>query len=63
MIDRLGSRPPKERLRSSIEAVCAAREWTTSGETARFLRFSQRNLSSRHLTPIVEAAAATLASR
>ena len=55
MIDRLGSRPRKERLRSSIEAVCAAREWTTSGEIARFLRFSQRNLSSRHLTPMVEA--------
>ena len=55
MIDRLGSRPRKERLRSSIEAVCAARDGTTSGEIARFLRFSQRNLSSRHLTPMVEA--------
>lgn len=55
MIDRLGSRPRKERLRAAIEAICMAREWTTSGEMSRFLRFSQRNLSSRHLTPMVEA--------
>ena len=55
MINRLGSRPRKERLRAAIEAICAARTWTTSGEIARFLRFSQRNLSSRHLAPMVEA--------
>ena len=55
MIDRLGSRPRKERLRAAIEAICMAREWTTSGEMSRFLRFSQRNLTSRHLTPMVEA--------
>ena len=55
MIDRLGYRPRKERLRAAIEAICAARTWTTSGEIARFLRFSQPNLSRRHLTPMVEA--------
>ncbi len=55
MISRLGSRPRKERLRAAIEAICAARTWTTSAEIARFLRFSQRNLSSRHLAPMVEA--------
>ena len=54
-VDGLGSRPRKERLRAVIEAICAAREWTTSGEIARFLSFSQRNLSGRHLTPMVEA--------
>ena len=55
MIDGLGRRPRKERLRTVIEAICAARGWTTSGEIARFLRFSQRNLGGRHLTPMVEA--------
>ncbi len=55
MIDRLGYRPRKERLRATIEAICAARTWTTSGEIARFLRFSQPNLTRRHLTPMVEA--------
>ena len=54
-LDGLGSRPRKERLRAVIEAICAAREWTTPGEIARFLSFSQRNLSGRHLTPMVEA--------
>ncbi|WP_420463867.1 ATP-binding protein [Candidatus Palauibacter sp.] len=53
-IGSLGPRPRKERLRAVIEAICAAREWTTSGDIARFLHFSQRNLSSRHLTPMVE---------
>ena len=54
-LDGLGPRPRKERLRTVIEAICTAREWTTPGEIARFLSFSQRNLSSRHLTPMVEA--------
>lgn len=54
-VDGLGPRPRKERLRAVIEAICEAREWTTSGEIARFLNFSQRNLSGRHLTPMVEA--------
>jgi hypothetical protein len=54
-LDGLGSRPRKERLRAVIEAICEAREWTTSGEIARFLSFSQRKLSGRHLTPMVEA--------
>ena len=54
-IDRLGSRPRKERLRTVIEEICAARKWTTSGEIARFLSFSQRKLTGRHLTPMVEA--------
>ena len=54
-LDELGLRPRKERLRAVIEAICAAREWTTPGEIARFLSFSQRNLSGRHLTPMVEA--------
>ena len=54
-IDGLGSRPRKERLRDVIEAICAARGWTTSGDIARFLHFSQRKLSGRHLTPMVEA--------
>ena len=54
-LDGLGLRPRKERLRAVIEAICAAREWTTPGEIARFLSFSQRKLSGRHLTPMVEA--------
>ena len=54
-IKHLGARPRKARLRAVIEAICAAREWTTSGEIARFLNFSQRKLGSRHLMPMVEA--------
>ena len=54
-IKHLGTRPRKARLRAVIEAICAAREWTTSGEIARFLNFSQRKLGSRHLMPMVEA--------
>ena len=54
-VDGLGLRPRKERLRAVIGAICAARGWTTAGEIARFLSFSQRNLSGRHLTPMVEA--------
>ena len=53
-IKHLGTRPRKARLRAVIEAICAARAWTTSGEIARFLSFSQRNLGSRHLLPMVE---------
>ena len=54
-IKHLGTRPRKARLRAVIEEICAARTWTTSGEIARFLSFSQRNLGSRHLMPMVEA--------
>ncbi len=54
-VNGLGSRPRKERLRAVIEAICAARDWTTPGGIARFLHFSQRNLGGRHLTPMVEA--------
>ena len=54
-IKELGARPRKERLRAVIEAICAAREWTTSGDIARFLSFSQRKLGSRHLMPMVQA--------
>ena len=54
-IKHLGTRPRKGKLRAVIEAICAAREWTTSGEIARFLSFSQRKLGSRHLMPMVEA--------
>ena len=54
-ISRLGSRPRRERLRAVIEAICGAREWTTSGEIARFLHFSQPKLGGRHLTAMVEA--------
>ena len=52
-IDRLGSRPRKERLRAAIEAICAVRDWTTPGDHARYLWFSQRNLGARHLPPMV----------
>ena len=54
-IEDLGTRPRKEHLRTVIKAICVAREWTTSGEIARFLNFSQRKLGSRHLLPMVEA--------
>ncbi len=54
-VDGMGLRPRKERLRAVIGAICAARGWTAAGEIARFLSFSQHNLSGRHLTPMVEA--------
>ena len=54
-IRHLGTRPRKAKLRAVIEAICTAREWTTSSEIARFLSFSQRKLGSRHLMPMVEA--------
>ena len=53
-IERLGTRPRRERLREVLEAICLARDWTTSAEFSRFLHFGQRNLRRRHLTPMVE---------
>ena len=53
-IERLGTRPRRERLREVLETICLARDWTTSAEFSRFLHFGQRNLRRRHLTPMVE---------
>ena len=54
-IDSLGVRPRKERIRPVIEAICTLQDWTTPAEIARILRFRQRNLSERHLRPMVNA--------
>ena len=53
-IERLGTRPRKNLVREVLEAICLDRDWTTSAEFSRFLRFGQRNLRRRHLTPMVE---------
>ena len=53
-IERLGTRPRKDLVREVLEAICLARDWTTSAEFSRFLHFGQRNLRRRHLTPMVD---------
>ena len=53
-IARLGTRPRRDLVREVLEAICLARDWTTSAEFSRFLHFGQRNLRRRHLTPMVE---------
>ncbi len=37
-----------------ILAVCAAGGWFTAWDVGRALRFNQKKLTSRHLTPMVE---------
>lgn len=54
-IDQLGSRPRKESVRGVIRAMCAVKPWTTREEIAKHLRFSQKKLGPKHLTPMVEA--------
>ena len=49
----LGPRPRKERLRPLILGICGARDWTTAGEMARRFRFRPKNLTRRHLGPMV----------
>ena len=51
----MGNRPRKALLRTVIQAICAAKPWTTRDEIAQHLRFSQKNLGIRHLGPMVEA--------
>ncbi|MDE0127260.1 MAG: putative DNA binding domain-containing protein [Bryobacterales bacterium] len=54
-IERLGVRPRKERVREVIQAICRTRDWTTSSQIAKLLHFRLRNLTSRHLGPMVDA--------
>ena len=54
-IDQLGSRPRKESIRGVIQAICAVKPWTTREKIAKHLRFSQKKLGPKHLTPMVHA--------
>ena len=54
-VERLGVRPRKERVREVIQAICRTREWTTPSQIAKLLHFRRRNLTSRHLGPMVDA--------
>ena len=49
----LGPRPRKERLRPLILGICGARDWTTADDLARRFRFRPKNLTRRHLGPMV----------
>lgn len=54
MIDELGVRPRRERLRPIIELLCALRPWRPA-ELARVLGFTDaEKLVERHLGPMVE---------
>ncbi len=48
----LRERPPQERTRQVILAVCAAREWVQPAELARWLGVGASNLTKRHLGPL-----------
>lgn len=54
-IDGLGPRPRKEHIRQVIETICGSGEWTTPSQIAVMVRFKLRNLTSRHLSPMVDS--------
>ena len=54
-IERLGARPRKERVREVIQAICRTRDWTTPSQIAKLLHLRRRNVTSRHLGPMVDA--------
>lgn len=49
----LGTRPRKEKLRQAIGQLCAG-QWRSVAWLAALLRFEPRNLSDRHLTPMLK---------
>ena len=53
-INCLGDRPRKQSIRAVIQKICTVKPWTTRDEIAKHLRFSQKKLGPRHLTPMVE---------
>ena len=53
-IARLGQRPPRERVRSVIQAICSQGNWVTSSEMAQHLDRKQGNLTWNYLSPMVE---------
>ena len=54
-IARLGVRPRSQRLREVIALICRQRDWTTPAELARWLQIKPENLTTRHLSPMVES--------
>ena len=54
-IGRLGVRPHKEHVREVIQAICRTRDWTTPSQIAKLLHLRRRNVTSRHLGPMVDA--------
>ncbi len=54
-IARLGVRPRSQRLREVIALICSHRTWTTPAELARWLQIMPENLTTRHLSPMVES--------
>jgi len=53
VIASLGSRPRKEKLRQAILRLCAD-QWRAVAWLAALLQFEPRNLSDRHLTPMLK---------
>ena len=53
VIAALGNRPRKEKLRQAIGQLCAG-QWRSVAWLAALLRFEPRNLSDRHLTPMLK---------
>ncbi|MEB3317915.1 MAG: ATP-binding protein, partial [Cyanobacteriota bacterium] len=53
VIAALGTRPRKEKLRQAIGQLCAG-QWRSVAWLAALLRFEPRNLSDRHLTPMLK---------
>ena len=50
----LGTRPRKEKLRQAILQLCAD-QWRAVAWLGALLQFEPRNLSDRHLTPMLKA--------
>ena len=55
LVNQLGPRPRKERLRAVIATICAHRDWTAPADLARWLDILPANLTERHLSPMVQA--------
>jgi len=53
VIASLGTRPRKEKLRQAIGQLCAG-QWRSVAWLAALLKFEPRNLSDRHLTPMLK---------
>ena len=53
VIASLGTRPRKEKLRQAIGQLCSD-HWRSVAWLAALLKFEPRNLSDRHLTPMLK---------
>jgi len=54
LLQTLGARPRKERLRNVIEAICAQRDWTSPAALAQWLGMDAAKLTERHLSPMMQ---------